>query len=108
MNRPRRTRADPRARQVPRTARLNELLREIVAEELERIDDERLELVTVTDVDVDADLNRAMVCFDSLAGEAGDADVLEALARDGSACRRPSPVRSTPARRRSSSSGPTT
>ena len=33
-------------RQVPRTARLNELLREVVAEELERIDDERLELVS--------------------------------------------------------------
>ena len=36
------------APQYPRTARLNELLREIVAEELERIDDERLELVAIT------------------------------------------------------------
>ena len=67
------------ARQAPRTARLNELLREVVGEELMRIDDERLELVSVTAIDVDNDLNRAIVYFDSLAGEAGDAEVLEAL-----------------------------
>ncbi len=34
----------------------------------------------VTAVDVDADLNRAIVYYDSLSGEAGDADVLEAFA----------------------------
>jgi ribosome-binding factor A len=66
-------------RQAPRRVRLNELLREVVGEELMRIADERLELVSVTAVDVDNDLNRAIVYFDSLAGEAGDADVLEAL-----------------------------
>jgi ribosome-binding factor A len=66
-------------RQAPRTARLNELLREVVGEELLRIADERLELVSVTAIDVDNDLNRAIVYFDSLAGEAGDAQVLEAL-----------------------------
>ena len=66
-------------RQAPRTARLNELLREVVGEELTRIADERLELVSVTAVDVDADLNRAIVFFDSLAGEAGDAEVLDVL-----------------------------
>ena len=65
--------------QAPRTARLGELLREVVGEELLRIADERLELVSVTSVDVDNDLNRGIVYFDSLAGEAGDADVLEAL-----------------------------
>jgi ribosome-binding factor A len=53
MTRPRRPRRPTSARPVPRTARLNELLRQIVAEELERIDDERLELVTITNVDVD-------------------------------------------------------
>jgi ribosome-binding factor A len=58
---------------------LNELLREVVAEELGRIDDERLELVSITTIDVDADLNRAIVYFDSLNGEAGDATVLQAL-----------------------------
>ena len=57
-------------RQAPRRVRLNELL---------RIADERLELVSVTAIDVDNDLNRAIVYFDSLAGEAGDAEVLEAL-----------------------------
>lgn len=67
------------AHAYPRTARLNETLREIVADELVRIDDERLELVTITMIDVDAELNRAKVHFDSLAGEAADAEILEAL-----------------------------
>ena len=53
-------------RRYPRTARVNELVREVVAEELERIDDERLELVTVTGVDVEPDLRRAVVWFTSL------------------------------------------
>lgn len=68
------------ARHYPRTARLNELLREIVAEELERIDDERLTMVTVTGVDCDADLGRATVYFDSLSGAEGDDETLAALA----------------------------
>ena len=63
----------------PRSARLSETLREIIAEELVRIDDERLALVTVTAVDVDNELNRGVVYFDSLAGEDGDADILEVL-----------------------------
>jgi ribosome-binding factor A len=68
-----------RTHRYPRTARLNELLREIIATELERIDDERLTLVTVTGVEVDADLRHAMVWFDSL-DEAADDVVLAALA----------------------------
>jgi ribosome-binding factor A len=80
MTRPRRgRRSTTSARPVPRTARLNELLREIVAEELTRIDDERLELVTITNVDVDRELNRAIVLYDSIQGAAGDAKILEAL-----------------------------
>jgi ribosome-binding factor A len=63
----------------PRTVRLGELLREVVAEELERIDDPRLELVSITTVEVDADLNRAIVSYDSVAGEAGDPEILEAF-----------------------------
>ena len=43
------------ARQYPRTARLNELLREIIAGELERMDDDRLHLVTITSVDIEGD-----------------------------------------------------
>lgn len=50
-------------RRYPRTARLNKLFQEILAEELTRIDDERVELVTVMDVDVDAELSRALVYF---------------------------------------------
>lgn len=80
MTRPRRPRRPASGPQVPRTARLNELLREIVADELERLGDERLEHVSVTAVDVDADLNRALVYFDSWAGPEGDADILEAFA----------------------------
>ncbi len=68
------------ARQYPRTARLNRLLQEIVAETLESIDDERLELLTVTAVEVEPDLRHALVFYDSLQGEAGDDEVLEALA----------------------------
>ena len=84
MRKPRRPRAQPTPASIPRTARLNELLREILAEELERIDDERLELVTITAVDVDTDLRRAVVYFDSLLGEAKDDEVLEALGEPAS------------------------
>jgi ribosome-binding factor A len=65
----------------PRSARVGKTLREIIAEELVLIDDERLELVTITGVEVDNELNRAIVQYDSLAGEAGDAEILEALGR---------------------------
>ena len=49
-----------------RTDRLNELLREVIAEELGRIDDEHLELVTITGVTVDDELTVASVYFSSL------------------------------------------
>jgi ribosome-binding factor A len=79
MTKRRRGRAPAGPREYPRTARLNQLLQEIIADELERIDDDRLELVTIMSVEVDADLNRALVYFDSLEGEAGDESVLAAL-----------------------------
>ena len=63
----------------PRSARLNETLREVIAEELVRIDDERLEFVTVTAIDVDNELNRAVVHFDSLGGEEADAEIVDVL-----------------------------
>lgn len=63
----------------PRSARLNELLREVLAEELTLIDDERLELVTITQIDVDSEMNHATVFFDSLRGPDGDNEILEAL-----------------------------
>jgi ribosome-binding factor A len=63
----------------PRSARLSETLREVIADELVKIDDERLEFVTITSIDVDNELNRAVVFFDSLAGESGDEAIVEAL-----------------------------
>ncbi len=78
MSRPRRT-AAPTQHRYPRTARLNESLREVLAEELTRIDDERLDMVTITSIDVDAEMNRAIVYFDSLLGEDGDAEILAAF-----------------------------
>jgi ribosome-binding factor A len=75
-----RTRHHSTARDYPRTARLNRLFQEILAEELERIDDERLELVTIMSVDCDASLERAIVFYESLGGVDDDEVVLEALA----------------------------
>ena len=63
----------------PRTARLSEVLREVIADELTLIDDERLDLVTITAIDVDSEMNRAIVYFDSMFGEEGDEGVIEAL-----------------------------
>ncbi len=75
----RRTRSHNSSRDYPRTARLNHLFQEILAEELERIDDERLELVTIMSVDVDGDLHRAVVYYDTLTGEDDDERVLLVL-----------------------------
>ena len=58
-------------RPFSRMDRVNEALREVIADELERIGDERLELVTVTGIKADSDLSRARVWFDSL-GESED------------------------------------
>ena len=79
MTKGNRPRPSPTRGKGPRTVRLGELLREVLAEELDRIDDPRLELVSITSVDVDADLNRAIVYYDSVVGEAGDPEVLEAF-----------------------------
>ena len=67
-------------RQYPRTARLNALVHEIVADELDRIDDERLELVTITSVVVDADMGRAVAYYDHLLGPEADEAIEEAFA----------------------------
>lgn len=63
----------------PRAARLNETLREVIAEELVRIQDERLEFVAITSIDVDNELNRAFVYFDSLSGAESDAQIIAVL-----------------------------
>jgi ribosome-binding factor A len=59
-------------RRYPRSARVNEILREVLADTLERLadTDSRLGLLTVTGVDCDPDLRHALVLFSSLdAGE---------------------------------------
>ena len=66
-------------RQFPRTARVNHLVQEILAEHLARIDDERLVTVTITGVEIDADLARAIVFFDSPLDAESDEETLEAL-----------------------------
>ena len=63
-----------------RSARVSTTLQEIIADELVRIDDDRLTFVTVTDIDVDPELNRAIVFYDSLADEEGDEEILQAFA----------------------------
>lgn len=68
-------------RQFSRTDRVAELVREIVASELERIGDERLEMVTITAVNVDGALEHADVFYSSLSAEeeGRDEEVAEAL-----------------------------
>ena len=73
--------AAPSQHRYPREARLSQSLRQVIAEELVALDDEHLDLVTITSIDVDPEMNRAIVFFDSLRGEDADAEILEALAR---------------------------
>lgn len=62
-------------RDYPRVARVNEVLRQVVADELERLADadERLRLVTVTSVEVSTDLRSATVFVGTLGPDAAEA-----------------------------------
>ena len=64
------SRRNSRGRGAPkgniRTDRIGSTLREIIADELTRIDDDSVAYVTVTDVDVDNELTRARVYLSSL------------------------------------------
>lgn len=72
-----------------RTARVGELIRRIVAESLEELDDDRLAMVSVTGVDVDRDLHRAVVWFTSLGDTSkDDLAIAETLAEHGRRLRR--------------------
>jgi ribosome-binding factor A len=55
----------------PRTARINQILREVISEVIIRLGDRdgRLGLVTVTDVDTSPDIRQAVVFLDSLTQE---------------------------------------
>ena len=68
-------------RRYPRTARVNRLLQEVLADELERLsgDDDRLRLATITAVQVDPDLRHAKVLFDPGLEPGVTDEVLEAL-----------------------------
>ena len=58
-----------------RSLRVNQVIRQVLAEELERLADadERLRLVTVTSVDTAPDLRQATVYLSSLSDDAADA-----------------------------------
>ncbi len=62
------------SRRYPRSARVNEVLREVLAEEIERLadTDARLVLLTVTAVQADPDLHQATVLFATLGDEAAE------------------------------------
>lgn len=61
-------------KRYPRTARLNEAILEVLADELERMNDPRLELLTFTGVDVSRDLSHATVYFSTLGRGTGRSD----------------------------------
>jgi ribosome-binding factor A len=67
------------ARRYPRTARVDRVLQEVVAEAIERMDDDRLALLTVTGVHVDPDLRHAVVFYATRVGADDDEDITAGL-----------------------------
>ncbi|MEA3076532.1 MAG: ribosome-binding factor [Actinomycetota bacterium] len=84
-------------RRYPRTARVNEVLREIVAEALEEVsdDDERLNLVTVTGIEAEPDLRHAKV-FYAARTEGADEALVEQRVRLQAAIARQTRLKRTP------------
>lgn len=62
-----------------RTERVNELLREIIAEELVGHDDDALALVTITGVEVDREFEKARVFYTSVDGDDTSDEIVKAL-----------------------------
>ena len=91
----RRTPRPTRSFAYPRTARLDRLIAQIVAEELERIDDPRLYLATVTGVSTDSETTQATVWFGSLTHE-GRMALTELRTRLQSAVARQTHLKNTP------------
>jgi ribosome-binding factor A len=60
------SRSNPSSRKYPRSARVNEVVREVLADELERMNDPRLSMVTITGVEVAPDLRHARVYYAAL------------------------------------------
>ena len=69
---------DRSPRRYPRTLRVNEVVRETLADHLERMEDPRLEMVTITGVDVSPDLRHATVFYGALGRH--DPEIADALA----------------------------
>lgn len=70
-----------------RTARVGELIRRIVAEEIDDLEDDRLTMVSITGVEVDRELSRAIVWFTTLDGD-DDPEVAAAFTEHASRLRR--------------------
>ena len=71
----------PSQRRYARTLRINEVVREALADDLERLSDPRLEMVTITGVDVSPDLHNATVWYTALGEHEGStSDALRAAA----------------------------
>ena len=70
------------ARRYERTARVNEVVREVLADEIERLSDPRLGFVTVTGVDVSPDLRQATVYYSALAPSGGEAEAVAEAAKE--------------------------
>ena len=62
----------PPRRRFARTLRVNEVVHECLADQLERLSDPRLELVTLTGVDVSPDLRHATVYYAALGRQNDD------------------------------------
>jgi ribosome-binding factor A len=71
-------------RRYPRTARINEVVLETLADEVERLSDPRLGFVTLTGVEVSPDLRHATVFYSVLGGEEQHEQTGKALRHAGS------------------------
>lgn len=59
----------PNSRRYPRTVRINEVVREVLADEVRRLSDPRLGFVTITDAEVSPDLRHASVYYSVLGAD---------------------------------------
>jgi ribosome-binding factor A len=66
-------------RNFPRVARINEVMREVIADQLDRIGDDRLGLLTITGITVDPDLRHATVWISALFADAGADGLIDIL-----------------------------
>ena len=66
----------------PRVARVNHIVQEVIADTLEELDDDNLEMVTVTSCDVSPDLRHAKVFISTLGDDDKKQRALDALERN--------------------------